>query len=358
MKQIDKYIARHVLGGFMLVLLVIVGLDLLFALVEELKDISGAYDLMAAGKYVLLTMPRRLYEFVPLSCLIGCLLGLGVLASNTELTVMRAAGLSIFRINLSVMKPITLIVLLTIGLGEIVVPHTEQVAQSYRQVTLTGNKMIHKASQIWHRDGMTFLHINAVIPDGSIKGITRYEFREDRSLKRASFAQEGIYKENQWELRNIRATNFPLPESAEANLRVKLLDKENWVSSLTPDLLKVVVVKPDNLSISGLHDYSNYLSEQGLKSERFKIAFWNKVLLPVAIFALVLVAISFVFGSLRNVSLGQRLVTGIVVGLVFKMLQDILGSTSAVLGFSPFIAVALPIVFCGCFGFWLLARTR
>ncbi|WP_286236993.1 LPS export ABC transporter permease LptG [Neptuniibacter halophilus] len=362
MKLLDLYVARHVLGGFLVVLLVVAGLDMLFALVEELKDVQGDYTFAAAVKYVLLTLPRRLYEFIPLSSLIGCLLGLGILASSSELTVMRAAGVSTLGIVVSVMKPVLLIIVLALGLGEFVVPHTEQQAQSHRQVMRTGNAAIHNASKVWHRDNMTFLHINAVIPDGSVRGITRYEFNEDLSLARSSFARSGHYENGEWVLTDIRETRFPevrgAADPAAEAIRTAQVEREVWQSGLTPELLRVVMVKPGNLSISGLLAYSDYLTEQGLASAQYRVAFWTKVLLPLAIFALVLVAVSFIFGPLRSVTLGQRLITGIIVGLAFKLSQDILGPTSTVFGFSPFIAVLIPILVCIGVGFWLLNRAR
>lgn len=362
MKILDLYVARHVLGGFFIVLLVVAGLDMLFALVEEMKDIEGAYTFSEALKYVALTGPRRLYEFIPLSSLIGCLLGLGILASSSELTVMRAAGISTFGIIVAVMKPVLVIIVLALSLGEFVVPHSEQSAQSHRQVMQTGNSIISDASRVWHRDEMTFLQINAVIPDGTVRGVTRYEFNDDMTLARASYAKTGHYDGQTWQLKNIRETRFPKSSDVSspelAGLSTDVLKKENWSSGLTPELLKVVMVKPANLSMSGLASYSSYLEEQGLASSQYRVAFWTKLLLPAAVFALVLVAVSFIFGPLRSVTLGQRLITGIIVGLTFKLTQDILGPTSAVFGFSPFIAVMTPIVICIALGFWLLNRAK
>ncbi|MCP4597524.1 LPS export ABC transporter permease LptG [Neptuniibacter sp.] len=361
MKLLDLYIARHVLGGFLIVLLTIVGLDMMFALVEELKDVEGAYTFAEAVKYVWLTAPSRFYEFIPLSSLIGCLLGLGVLASNAELTVMRAAGVSTMGIILSVMKPVLVIIFGGLAIGEFVVPVTEPIAQSHRQVKITGGA-IHSASKIWHRDDMTFIHINAVETDGSVRGITRYEFNDDLTLARSSFAEEGVFDGENWLLQEIEETRFPLPSADQGfeaqKVQTAVLKTEEWKSGLTPDLLKVVMVKPANLSMVGLIDYSDYLVEQGLEASQYRVAFWNKLLMPLAIFALVLIAVSFIFGPLRSVTVGQRLITGIVIGLVFKLTQDLLGPTSTVFGFSPLIAVLLPILICFAFGVWLLRRAR
>ena len=362
MTLIDRYIARHVLGGFLLVLLVVAGLDMMFALVEELSDVGArkSYEFFDAVWYVLLTGPRRLYEFIPLSSLIGCLLGLGVLASSSELVVMRAAGVSTLRIIHSVMKPVFVIIVAALALGEFVMPITEQQAQSYRQLRITGEGAIHEASRVWHRDEMTFLHINAVVPDGSVRGVTRYDFNEDLTLARSSFARMGVYEEGQWRLYDIKESRFP-PITADSSLprgsiKTGILDEEVWVSGLTPDLLQAVMVKPENLSIAGLLSYSDYLNEQGLASAQYRVALWSKLFLPLSVLALVLVAVSFIFGPLRSVTVGQRLITGIIIGLAFKLTQDIVGPFSAVFGFWPMLAVLIPILICAAFGLWLLRK--
>jgi len=361
MKLLDTYIARHVIGGFLVVLLVIVGLDMIFALMEELKDIRNDYDFAAAVEFIFMTAPRRLYDYTPLSSLIGCLIGLGLLASSSELTVMRAAGISTLQVIISVMKPVAVIIVATMLMGEFVVPVTEPKAQSDRQVKITGGGQLHDASRVWHRDDMVFIHINAVGSDGSIRGVTRYEFNQDLTLSRTSFARSGEYVGGLWQLQGIRETRFPeigTDVFDEQTLQTNQIEKERWKSGLTPELLKVVMVKPDHLSISGLFDCSDYMAEQGLAAEQYRVAVWKKMLLPFAILGLVLIAVSFIFGPLRSVTVGQRLVTGVVIGLAFKLTQDVLGPTSSVFGFAPLIAVAFPILVCFGFGLWLLHKAR
>lgn len=361
MRLLDFYIARHVIGSFLVVLLVIVGLDMIFALIEEMKDIRNDYDFAAAVEFIMMTGPRRLYDYTPLSSLIGCLIGLGLLASSSELTVMRAAGISTMQIITSVMKPVAAIIIATMLIGEYVVPVSEPKAQSDRQVKITGGGRLNDASRVWHRDEMTFIHINAVSSDGSIRGVTRYEFNDDLTLARSSFARSGHYESGLWELRSIEETRFPesgLKGIEEQTLQIGTVKKERWQSGLTPELLKVVMVKPDHLSISGLFDYSNYLDDQGLASAQYRVALWKKILLPFAILGLVLIAVSFIFGPLRSVTVGQRLVTGVVIGLAFKLTQDVLGPTSSVFGFAPLLAVCFPILICFGFGFWLLRKAR
>lgn len=351
MLMLERYIGRHVLGAIMAVLLVVVGLDLISALLEQLDDVDDTYSLGEALQYLALTAPRRLYEFIPLSSLVGCLIGLGLLATHSELTVMRAAGFSTGRILLAVMKPVLLLAALALVLGQFIAPHTEQKAQSFRALAQSGGGALSSKYGIWHREGPLFIHINAVEPGGVIHGVTRYRFAEDNQLEWSSFAVKGRYDDEQWALEQVQTTRF-----TDQGTEVETHEQERWSSGLTPDLLSVIVVDPVDLSISGLWSYSAYLEEQGVKADSYLLAFWGKLLQPLAILALVLIGVSFIFGPLRSVTIGQRIIAGVVLGLVFKFAQDLLGPASTVFGFPPLVAVAVPIAICAGTGAWLLRR--
>ncbi len=351
MLRLDMYIGRHILSSILAVLLIVVGLDLVSAMLEQLDDVDDYYSFTDAMLFLGLTVPRRLYEYIPLSSLVGCLIGLGMLATHSELTVMRAAGFSTARILMAVFKPVLLLAGLALVLGQYVAPFTEQKAQSFRALAQSGGGALSSKYGIWHREGLLFIHINAVEPGGRIHGVTRYSFSEDNQLLSSSFAQLGTFVDEQWQLENVSQTRFT-PEGTQ----VQSLPSESWKSGLTPDLLSVIVVDPVDLSITGLWSYSRYLQEQGVTADSYLLAFWGKVLQPFAILALVLIGVSFIFGPLRSVTVGQRVIAGVIFGLIFKFAQDLLGPASTVFGFPPFIAAVVPIVICGLAGFWLLRR--
>ncbi|WP_207063372.1 LPS export ABC transporter permease LptG [Motiliproteus sp. SC1-56] len=353
MKLLDRYIARTILVVCVGVLFTITALDLLFAFIAELEDIRGDYTLSAAIEYTLMTAPRRFYEYVPMSVLVGCLVGLGLLANNSELTVMRAAGISKLRILGAVMQPVLLLILICTLLGEYVAPRTEQAAVAERAIARGGQDTLVQGGA-WLRDAKRFLHVNAVRPDGSLHGITFYQLGEQRTLAQAGFARRADYRpDGQWLLQDIRVTHFE-----EGRTRVEQLAQQAWTSALTPDLLKVLAADPERMSMRGLYRYTQYLGGQDVNATAYRLAFWNKLLLPVAVIGLVLVAMSFVFGPLRSVPMGQRIMVGIVVGLTFKIVQDLLGPASTVYGFSPLIAALSPIALCYLIGGWLLKQAR
>ena len=351
MVKLDRYIGKSVAVAILAVLGIILGLASLFAFIDEMGDISNSYTLLDAGKYVALTAPRRVYDMLPMAALIGCLIGLGSLASSSELTIMRAAGVSIGRIVWAVMKPMLVLMVVGVLVGEYVAPLAENKAQAERSLALGSGDAQSGKHGMWHRQGDEFIHINTVQPQGLLYGVTRYRFDDQRHMLSASFARKAQYDGEHWQLSDVTTTVF----HAERSEVVKAAE-ERWNVSLTPQLLSTVIVAPEALSISGLWGYIHYLADQGLNNGQYWLAFWVKVLQPLVTAALVLMAISFIFGPLRSVTLGQRVFTGVLVGFVFRIAQDLLGPSSLVFGFPPLLAVVLPAAICAVAGVWLLRR--
>ncbi|MCK9796692.1 LPS export ABC transporter permease LptG [Pseudomonas chlororaphis] len=351
MVKLDRYIGSSVLLAILAVLGIILGLASLFAFIDEMGSVSDSYTVMDVLGYVLLTAPRRLYEMLPMAGLIGCLIGLGSLASNSELTIMRAAGVSVGRIVWAVMKPMLVLMLAGILIGEYVAPATESQAQANRALAQGSGDAQSSKHGLWHRQGEEFIHINAVQPSGLLYGVTRYHFDDQRHMLSSSFARQARYEKDYWQLTDVTTTYF-----REGHTEVIKVPEERWDVALSPQLLSTVVMAPESLSISGLWGYIHYLADQGLNNGRYWLAFWVKVLQPLVTAALVLMAISFIFGPLRSVTLGQRVFTGVLVGFTFRIAQDLLGPSSLVFGFSPLFAVLVPAGICAVAGFWLLRR--
>ncbi len=351
MRKLDHYVVSTVFGALVMVLMVVLSLDLVFAFINELDEQENQYQTFQALSYILWTLPRRIYDYLPLAAFMGSLVGLGALANNSELVVMRAAGISTGRIVWAAMKPALVVVVISLALGEYVVPHTERVAQTAKSLAKGTGEALSSKEGFWHREGNTFMHFNAVEPRGVLHGVTLMEFDNNRWLTRTTFAQRAVYEEDRWRLEQVVQSDLT-PE----RISRRDIPAMEWSNRLSPEVLGVLVVKPENLSIQGLYTYSRYLLSQDLNANNYLMAFWKKVLTPVATAVLVLVAISFVFGPLRSVTMGFRVFAGIIVGLLFKYAQDLLGPSSLVFGFNPIFATLVPILVCFVIGIVLLRR--
>jgi lipopolysaccharide export system permease protein len=351
-RKLDRYVGRTVLVAIGLVLAIIVGLDAITALIDESDDISETYTFSQVGRYVALTIPGRCYEFIPFAALIGCLIGLGQLASSSELVVMRSAGVSTARLVWVVMQPALLVAAAGFLVGEYVAPKTEQIAESQRAIAQSKREGFVGRHGLWNREGNTFLHFNAVEIDGIAHGVTLLQFDDKRRLQSSLRAQKAVHHGDYWTMENVVKTDFSSWETGRSEYGTL-----RWDTRISPELLTMVMVAPEYLPVSDLYRYSAYLFQQGLDSDDYQLALWKKLLQPAAIGGLVLVAISFIFGPLRDGTMGFRIFAGVIVGIVFRTSQDLLGPASLVFGFSPLYAAAIPILLCFIAGALMLRKT-
>lgn len=356
MRQLDLYLFRTVAGTMLLALFALVGILTIFMFLEQVEDVANEYTLAAALKYCIYSVPRTAYEIIPFAAMIGCLAGLGLLASSSELVVMRAAGISTWSIALRALQPALLLVLLALVLGEFFLPDIERKARNDRTQAISTKADIAPFFGFWYREGDVFMHFDEVSQSGELGGVSHYYFDEENRMQRALFAERAVFQETEagsyWIMEGVTTTDFGPDKSIGRQLPTL-----RWNSNLRPDLISTeILVEPDKMSITELRAKIDYLEKQGLNTKRFELGFWQKSLQPLATLALVFVAISFVFGPLREATMGMRVVSGLLLGVLFKFLQDLLSPASLVYGFSPFIAIVIPILLCFAMGYYLLRR--
>lgn len=352
MKRIKSYIAKSVAGSIIVVLVVIVGLDFISGWVDQLDNLRGDFTSYEAFIYALLTIPASFYDYLPLSSLIGCLIGLGLLANSSELTVMRAAGVSLRQIIWAVMRPVLVFIAVGFALGEYITPITDQYGESRKAIALGHQSALQGQRGVWNREGNEFMHFSAVLPNGKLFGITRLEFADSGALQRSTYIESAIYQGDSWFEQNGITTHIEGDQISTESFATA-----DWHSELSPDILDVLVLPPEDLPLRRLFYYGNYLEKQNQDAKEYWLAFWQKVLQPLATASLVMIAISFIFGPLRQVTMGFRIFTGVIVGIIFRTSQDLLGPSSVIFGFSPLFAVALPITVCFLIGLVLLRRS-
>ena len=351
MRQLSRYTGRVVLGAILLVLLVILALNVIGAIADGLGDLRHDYDFPELLLYIAATLPERAYESLPFAVLIGALLGLGTLAANSELVVMRAAGVSLLRIAGFAARPVLLVILFGALLGELLVPPAGQWAESRRMALRGEHESFSARSGVWNRERDEYMHFNAVYPGGRLAGVARYRFDDQRRLREASFAARARFEGDHWIEEEGVITRL-----GDDAITTDSFQTRRWDTGLAPELVTLTLMPPEALPVHELRGYAAYLESQGLRAGDYWLAFWTKVLQPAVIFSLLLIAISFVFGPLREATTGFRVFSGVLVGVVFQMSLKLLGPSSLVFGFSPFWAVAAPVLVCLGVGLILLRR--
>ncbi|MWP81957.1 LPS export ABC transporter permease LptG [Glaesserella parasuis] len=354
MNVLERYIGRTILASIMLTLFMLVGLGAIIKFVEEFRSVGrGSYDGLHAAYYTLLTMPRDIETFFPIAALLGSLMGLGGLASRSELVVMQSAGFSRFRIGLAVMKTAIPLMVLTMIMGEWGVPQTEQYARNMRSIAQSGGSMLATQGGFWAKDGNDFIYIRQIQDERNLNNILIYQF-ENQVLKSIKQAEKATYSEQGWLLQQVDKS-----EIHESGITQSRETDQAWKTSITPSKLGIVSLKPESLSISGLADYVGFLKDTGQDSKRFEITFWRKVFQPISMAVMMLLAISFIFGPLRSSTMGAKIVIGILAGFVFYVANIVFGNLSLIVSWLPVpIGALIPSLLCLSVVWWLLNKKR
>lgn len=337
---LDWYMGRTVLKYLGMVLGVLVGLFLFMQFLDEVSRIgTGNYGFLQMIRYLFLSLPRVVYEIFPMAALLGTMLGLSALAVDSELIVMRAGGMSVLAIAGSVLKTSSLIILIAVLLGEFVTPVAETMAQRGKAEAL--QKSIKQQSNfgLWLRDGNTYVHVGEMLPDLKLLNIKIFEFDDKRKMRAVAIADEGRFESNRWELGNLRQSLFD-----EEGIRTIHIDSAQWQSELGPDILKVFLVKPEQLSALELKSYISHLEENAQRTDRYRLAFWQKISSPLAIAVMVLLGIPFVFRHVRSGGVGKTLFTGMMLGLMFFAMAKGFGFLVLIYGIPPLVGAFTPLV--------------
>ncbi|CNB54728.1 LPS export ABC transporter permease LptG [Yersinia intermedia] len=352
---LDRYIGRTILNTILMTLFMLVSLSGIIKFVEQLRKVGqGDYSAVSAGMYTLLSIPKDIEIFFPMAALLGALLGLGSLATRSELVVMQASGFTRMQIAASVMKTAIPLVLLTMAIGEWVAPQGEQMARNFRAQQMYGGSLLSTQSGLWAKDGSDFIYIQRVSGDNELTGVNIYHFDKQDRLLSVRYAATATYEDNIWRLSQVDESDLTNPKQVTGSQTLA----GEWKTNLTPEKLGVVAMNPDSLSISGLYDYSKYLRQSGQESNRYELNMWGKIFAPFSVAVMMLMALSFIFGPLRSVPMGVRVVTGIFFGFVFYVLDQIFGPLSLVYSIPPVIGALLPSMLFLLISVYLLLKRR
>lgn len=350
---LDRYLARQVIGASLLVALLLVALSAFLQLLAQLDKLGGGYSLTEAIQFVVLSVPQQLYELLPMAALLGGLIGLGQLASANELMVMRAAGVSVLRLARGALYGAAVIGLTALLLGEFIAPPAEQYARSMRTYALHERISLLGASGVWARDGGRFVNVREMVREDALRNVNIYEFDANGELLQVMNARDAHAGEDGWRLERLAITRFE-----DDGIHVDRTQSVSWNTLLSPSLLRLFVIDPDTLSMQGLVRYIAYLERNDLETRRYQQALWTKVVIPISILAMVLLAVPFVFGPMRSVGQGQRVIFGILIGVSFYVFNLTLSQSGLVFGLNPLVSAWLPTILFTAGSVYALLRIR
>jgi lipopolysaccharide export system permease protein len=339
-KIIDRYLGRNTLQGFFLVLSVLVVLLSFMELLIQVKDIGkGGFQMPDAFGFVVLTIPKRIVDLMPVAALLGSIVALGLLADHQELTAMQAAGISVQRMAFSVLGTSVVLMLAAIFMAEFVAPPLDQMARIQRSRAIYGKAVMMSKEGFWVRHGSAFVHVGRTLSGEKAADIEVYELDESGRLRQFIWAEEAIIDGQQdWLLKGIHAKTF-----TGDSVEVRLLDEYRLSSFLTPGQVALLQLPPDSLSLSDLWSYIRSLDERAQNSKAYTLAFWQKVCLPITTGVMVLLSLTFIFGSTRTRNASQRIFMGMLTGVVFHLANQIFGHLGLILNIPPMVTTLVPV---------------
>lgn len=345
MKTLRRYLVREIMAATALVFVALLMLFAFFDLVDQIGDLGqGGYRLRHILIFVLFSVPNHVYELFPIAVLIGTLFALAQLVASSEYTVMRTSGVSLTRMSVMLGGVGLMFAATAFVFGEFVAPPAEQFAQRLRSQAVTGLVAQEFRSGLWVKDGKSFINVLEVMPDATLKGVRIYDFDDQSHLRSISFAKHGDYQGGRrWVLKDVVRTTF---EDRKTN--VSTIAEESWQSVLDPNLLNMLLVQPEQMSAWNLHSYAQHLRENRQKALRYEIALWTKIMYPLAVLVMMVLALPFAVYQRRQGGVGAKIFAGIMLGLAFYFLNRLFAHLGLLNDWPPVLSAVLPtLIFLG-----------
>jgi len=362
----ERYFARLIYGVFAFILFAVLALFVFFDMLSELESVQGKYTSLVAFFHVMLEAPTRIYEVLPIAVLISAIYVFSQLASQSEYTIFRVAGLNTRQALFSLFKLAIPLAVATFIFGEFIGPAAEQYAQKVKLEAIGATVSSGFRSGVWVKDRdrdsevsgpgeiTRFVNVQGLRPDQSITGITIYEFDKDYRLRVIRVAKDGHYQGGQsWQLNDVNETRFiELRDGQAAGQRDQLapdfrgeqVQFPNMVmhSELTPQILSVLLVQPESMSTLNLFRYIRHLRDNKQDTQRYEIAFWKKVVYPLTLFVMVALALPFAYLHARAGAVGVKVFGGIMLGLSFHLSNTLFSHVGLLHTWPPIVSALVP----------------
>ena len=353
MKIRDRYITKTLFTYTLVVLVVWLSIYSFFNFLAELNSVGdGGYTILSAFKYIVLQLPEVAYNQSSPVILLGCILGMGHLATTSQLLIFRASGTSILKISILTLKNALIFVLVLIAIGEFLAPISSNFAKSGRLIAMGGNIASFNQDGFWIRDGDNFINVNKNIDGQLFSGITIIEVNSSNKIERVIKSDSAIFDGNSLNMKCLKESDdcssskiFSIDDSSIFDkISLKERNSYNKTVSFDQDLISSLEKNPEDLRTWTLIKKIQFLSGNKLRSGVFEVELYKRLVRPLTLIAMILVAMLFIFGSTRDATLGRKIFLGVALGLSFELLSRIGGALALSFNFSPFFSSVLPTV--------------
>jgi len=344
MKIRDRYIAKTLLTYTFIVLLVWLSVYSFFNFLTELDSVGNVdYTILEAVKYILLQIPDVTYRQASPIILLGCVLGIGHLATTGQLIIFRVCGISVLRITWLVLKNALIFIIFIITIGEFLAPMLINYAESERASALGQNSLSNNQEGFWIRDGNNFINVNTNVNGELFTGITIIEINSSNKIERVIKSENANFDENS--LKMFNADIFSINEANKfENISLKERNLYDKTVAFDQVLIDSLEKEPRDLSTLTIIKQVKFLSDNQLRAEIFELELYKRLVSPLTLIAMILMAMLFIFGSPRDITLGRKIFFGAALGLSFELLSRVNAAIALSFEFNPLFSSIMPSI--------------
>ncbi|MDO5352085.1 MAG: LPS export ABC transporter permease LptG [Succinatimonas sp.] len=348
---LDRYIGKNILYSVILISFGLTIFTAIITIIDKMRYIGrGDVDFLFVCEYVGYYLPGIFVTFSPVAILIGGVIGLGFMARNSEITVMQSIGLSRLNIALSSLKSIIPLIIVVMLVSEYGVAPLERHAETRLSYLSNSGSVAVTKSGVWLKEGNSIIGVAHTLTDGSLSKIIRYEL-DGNSLLKEIHAESGNYENGAWIMHNVTTKEF-----TKEKIKTYHDDTQIWHLNLNSERVEVIGNINQNQTIKGLMDYISYLEDNHQDASRFRLELYQKLIAPFSMIVMLLLALSTVFGPLRSINMGTRILAGIALGFGYYVLNQIVAPFSLVYGIYPIIGASFATIIFSILAIYLLRR--
>lgn len=355
MKILDRYIVKTMAFYTLVVLFIWLGVYSFLQFINEVDEIGRAdYTALKAIIYVTMEMPAVIYSHSSMVILLGTLLAFAHLASTSQLIVVRASGLSILQIAQIAVKAALVFVFIIIILGEWIVPISTEYAENLRKKALGANITTANQQGFWLKDGDFIINVKKNFDGRLFEDTMLINVNKLKQLDAIMSAQRAVFDGENLHLEEVK--HYKLDHDNGKFTGFKSQNHSTYKTKVSFDygLLNSLEKKPYELSMWHLYKQINFLTNNGLIASTFEVEFYKRLVRPITLVAMILFSMLFIFGSLRDASLGRNVFLGLIISLSFELISRIGGALSLRFDYNPVLSGFLPTLIALALAFFLL----
>ncbi len=342
MNILDRYIMRQFLKGVLPVLLLLLALFSFLTLAEALEDVGkGTFTQLDAFTVVLYTLPKLIVDLLPVTALLGGLMGLGIMANHQELIAARAVGMSRARMALPVFLVSLSLAVLVALMQSVLIPVSEREASELRSRSLDETSVDAAGRlEFWTRSGDNIVHVRDVLFNSILSDVEIYTTDQHGKLRQLIQAEQAtISGADTWLLENVVRTGMDGMVATEDRL-----PELKWTGLLSREQADILMLPLESLAPYELLHYIKYRDENELDTHALRVIFWTQMSVLLSVIAMSLLSLPMLAGSTRSISASERIVIGGMIGIIFYLMQQLSGHLANLFGLLPWLTIMGPVV--------------